>query len=206
MFWRDWPLISELVVMPSTVKPFSAPLAPFTWKPPSTSPAFTDGAVRAIDWKDRPFGSRSNSSALTLWAISVLRLSTSGEASAVTCTDSVRAPTVSWVLTSNERPSATLTSGRSTRVNPASSNSTLYRPGFRSAATNWPLASVTNERVSPEERLVTVTVTPGMAASCWSVTRPCRVPKRSCAAAWLVIASASARTSALRRAYMNGSL
>ena len=125
MFWRDWPLINELVVMPSTVKPFSAPLAPLTWKPPSTSPALTDGAVSAIDWNERPFGRRSNSSALTLCAMSVLRLSTSGDASAVTCTDSVTAPTLISVLTSNERPRATLTSGRSTRVNPASSKRTL---------------------------------------------------------------------------------
>ena len=53
--------------MPSTVNEFSAPLAPLTWKPPSTSPELTDGAVSAIDWKERPFGRRSNSSAVTLW-------------------------------------------------------------------------------------------------------------------------------------------
>ena len=60
MFWRDWPLTSVLVTTPSTVNAFSAPLAPFTWKPPSISPEFTDGAVSAIDWNERPFGSRSN--------------------------------------------------------------------------------------------------------------------------------------------------
>ena len=124
MFWRDWPLINELVVMPSTVNPFSAPLAPFTWKPPSTSPAFTDGAVSAIDWNDRPFGRRSNSSALTLCAMSVLRLSTSGD-SPVTCTDSVNPATLISVFTSKVRPRTTLTSGRSTRVNPLRSNDTL---------------------------------------------------------------------------------
>ena len=32
-------------------------------------PEFTDGAVIAIDWKVRDFGIRSNSSAVTLWAI-----------------------------------------------------------------------------------------------------------------------------------------
>jgi hypothetical protein len=57
--------MSELVTMPSTVNEFSAPLAPFTWKPPSTSPALTDGAVMAIDWNERLFGRRSNSSAVT---------------------------------------------------------------------------------------------------------------------------------------------
>ncbi len=67
---------------------FSAPLAPFTWKPPSISPEFTDGAVRAIDWKLRPFGMRSISSAVTLCAMIVLRVSTSGAFSAVTCTAS----------------------------------------------------------------------------------------------------------------------
>src|SRR6185369_2058264 len=67
VFWRDAPFTSELVTMPSTVKAFSAPLAPFTWMPPSTWPWVTDGAVNAIDWNDRPFGMRSNSSALTLW-------------------------------------------------------------------------------------------------------------------------------------------
>ncbi len=57
---------------PSTVKAFSAPLAPFTWKPPSISPEFTEGAVSARLWKLRAFGSRSNSSAVTLCATVVL--------------------------------------------------------------------------------------------------------------------------------------
>ena len=125
MFWRDWPLTSELVTMPSTVNEFSAPLAPFTWKPPSTSPWLTDGALKAIDWKERPFGSRSNSSALTLWPISVLRVSTSGVASPTTCTVSVCAPTPNCVSISNSRPSMTSTSARSTVVNPLSSNRTV---------------------------------------------------------------------------------
>ena len=125
VFWRDWPLTSELVTMPSTVNAFSAPLAPFTWMPPSTSPWLTDGALKAIDWKDRPFGRRSNSSALTLWPISVLRVSTSGVASPTTCTTSVWAPTFSCVLTSNSRPSRTRTSGRSDVVKPLSSNRTV---------------------------------------------------------------------------------
>jgi hypothetical protein len=66
--------------MPSTVNEFSAPLAPFTWIPPSTSPWLTEGDENAIDWNERPFGSRSNSSAVTLWPMSVLRVSTSGVA------------------------------------------------------------------------------------------------------------------------------
>ena len=40
----------------------------------------------AIDWNERLFGSRSISSAVTLWPTSVLRVSTSGAASAVTWT------------------------------------------------------------------------------------------------------------------------
>ena len=73
MFWRDEPLIRLLVTTPSTVNAFSAPLAPLTWKPPSISPEFTDGAVRASDWKLRPFGIRSISSAVTLCDTRVLR-------------------------------------------------------------------------------------------------------------------------------------
>ena len=104
VFWRDAPLTSELVTMPSTVNEFSAPLAPLTWMPPSISPWLTDGALKAIDWNERPFGRRSNSSALTLCAMRVLRVSTSGVASPTTCTVSVWAPTFSWVLSSNSRP------------------------------------------------------------------------------------------------------
>ena len=100
VFWRDAPLIRLFVTTPSTVKAFSAPLAPFTWKPPSISPEFTDGAVSAIDWKLRPFGMRSISSAVTLCAMIVLRVSTSGAFSAVTCTASVTLPTFSAALRS----------------------------------------------------------------------------------------------------------
>ena len=71
--WREWPLIRLVVEMPSMVKLFSAPLAPLTWKPPSISPEFTDVAVSASDWKLRAFGSRSNSSAVMLFAIGRVR-------------------------------------------------------------------------------------------------------------------------------------
>jgi hypothetical protein len=125
VFWRDWPLTSELVTTPSTVKAFSEPLAPFTCMPPSISPWFTDGAVSAIDWNERPFGSRSNSSALTLCAMSVLRLSTSGVVSPVTWTTSVNSPTRIWASSSKVRPRLTLTSGRSTFEKPVSSNRTV---------------------------------------------------------------------------------
>jgi len=54
--------------------------------PPSISPWLTDGALKAIDWNDRPFGRRSNSSAVTLWPMTVLRVSTSGVASPTTWT------------------------------------------------------------------------------------------------------------------------
>ena len=73
MFCRDEPLIRLLVTTPSTVNAFSAPLAPLTWKPPSISPEFTDGAVMASDWKLRPLGIRSISSAVTLCDTRVLR-------------------------------------------------------------------------------------------------------------------------------------
>ena len=163
VFWRDCPFTSELVTMPSTVNAFSAPLAPFTWNPPSISPALTDGAVKASDWNERPLGSRSISSEATLCAINVLRRSTSGADSPVTWTTSVRAPTDSWVFNSNARPSTTLMSVRSTTVKPVSSNRTLYRPGARSGAMNCPFASVTNVLDSPEILLVVTTVTPGNA-------------------------------------------
>ena len=54
VFCRERPSTSELVTVPSTVNVFSAPLAPLTWKPPSISPWFTDGAVE----RDRLEGAR----------------------------------------------------------------------------------------------------------------------------------------------------
>ena len=84
MFWREWPASKLLVETPSTVNWFSEPLAPLTWNPPSMSPEFTDGAVIATDWKLRPFGILSISSAVTLCAMIVLRVSTRGALSAVT--------------------------------------------------------------------------------------------------------------------------
>ena len=95
---------------PSTVKLFSAPLAPFTWKPPSISPWFTPGDVNAMPWKLRVFGMRSNSSAVTLWATVVLRRSTCVFVSPVTVTVSLTAPTVNVALRSAVRPSSTSTS------------------------------------------------------------------------------------------------
>ena len=111
--------------MPSTVNAFSALLAPFTWKPPSTSPELTDGAVSAIDWNERLFGRRSNSSAVTLWPMSVLRVSTSGAACAVTWTVSVSCPTRICASRLNDRPRRTLMSRRSKVVKPLSSNATV---------------------------------------------------------------------------------
>ena len=89
---------------PSTVKEFSAPLAPFTWKPPSMSPGLTDGAVIAMLWKLRAFGRRSNSSAVTLCATVVLFGSICGVAP-VTFTISVTAPTCNFGENSMLRPS-----------------------------------------------------------------------------------------------------
>jgi hypothetical protein len=51
--------------------------------PPSTSPVLTDGEANARFWKLRPFGMRSNSSAVTLCAMVVFLVSMSGD-SAVT--------------------------------------------------------------------------------------------------------------------------
>ena len=119
MFWRERPSTRLLVTTPSTVKAFSAPLAPLTWKPPSISPALTDGAVSAMDWKLRPFGSRSISSSRTLCATSVLRTSMSCGAPE-TWTTSVRSPTFSWASNLIVLPSVTATSLNSTVAKPES--------------------------------------------------------------------------------------
>ena len=115
---RDLPLSRLLVITPSTVNVFSAPLAPLTWKPPSISPELTDGAVRAMPWKLRAFGMRSNSSAVTLCATAVLRRSICFSASAVTLTTSVTAPTLSLAGKSTVRPSRTSMSSACTFWNP----------------------------------------------------------------------------------------
>jgi hypothetical protein len=52
-------------------------------KPPSTSPWLTDGASKAIDWKNAP-SAGGRTLRLTLWPMSVLRVSTSGVASPTT--------------------------------------------------------------------------------------------------------------------------
>ncbi len=91
---------------------FSAPLAPFTWKPPSISPEFTDGDASASDWKVRAFGRRSNSSAVTLCAIEVRLVSINGAAS-VTWTVSATEPTVSAPSTFSRWPTIRLTSASS---------------------------------------------------------------------------------------------
>ena len=44
VFCLDEPLITLVVLSPLTVYEFSAPLAPFTWMPPSISPWLTNGA------------------------------------------------------------------------------------------------------------------------------------------------------------------
>ena len=61
--WRWLPWIRLTTETPSTVKLFSPADAPFTWKPPSSSPVLTDGSAAASAWKLRPFGMTSNSSA-----------------------------------------------------------------------------------------------------------------------------------------------
>ena len=59
---------------PSTVKLFSPAEAPFTWKPPSSSPVFTDGSAVAKLWKLRPFGMTSNCSAgMFRWCVDAPR-------------------------------------------------------------------------------------------------------------------------------------
>ena len=121
VFWRDEPLIRLLVTTPSTVNAFSAPLAPFTWKPPSISPELTDGAVMASDWKLRPFGIRSISSAVTLCDTRVLRESIAGRASACTWTTSVMSPTLSCASTLSVLPRLTATSSIDTLAKPLSS-------------------------------------------------------------------------------------
>jgi hypothetical protein len=99
-----------LVFTPSTVKLFSAPLAPFTWKPPSMSPKLTPGDVSAIPWNERVFGMRSNSSAVTLWATVVLCRSTCVFVSLVTVTTSLTPPTFNDAGKSAVLPSSTSTS------------------------------------------------------------------------------------------------
>ena len=108
---------------PSTVKEFSEPLAPLTWMPPSTSPAFTEGEAIARFWNVRPFGMRSNSSAVTLCAMVVLRVSMRGD-SAVTLIASVTPPTVNDESTAMVLPSSRFTSGNSVVAKPDSSNFT----------------------------------------------------------------------------------
>ena len=92
--------------------------------PLSISPAFTDGEEMARFWKLRPFGMRSNSSAVTLWAMVVLLVSMSGD-SVVTVTASCRPPTASVGLSSMDLPSSSVTSDISDGVKPASSNFTV---------------------------------------------------------------------------------
>ena len=116
-------MIKLLVTTPSTVNEFSDPLAPLTWMPPSTSPAFTEGEESARFWNVRPFGMRSNSSALTLCAIVVLRVSMSGD-SAVTLTASDTPPIFSEESTVIVLPRNRFTSGNSVVAKPDSSTFT----------------------------------------------------------------------------------
>ena len=88
------------------------------------SPAFTDGDEIARFWKVRPFGMRSNSSAVTLWAIVVLLVSMSGD-SVVTVIASVTPPTFIEGLRSRLLPRRTLTSATSEVANPDSSKRTV---------------------------------------------------------------------------------
>jgi hypothetical protein len=107
--------------------------APFTWKPPSSSPVLTDGSAVARLWKLRPLGMTSNCSAgMFRWRVDAPR-SMSG-VSATTWTVSVRPPTVMLLLTVAAAPSATVTSGASLATNPDSSNLTVYRPGSSAGA------------------------------------------------------------------------
>ena len=103
------------------VKEFSAALAPCTCRPPSISPVLTPGAVSASPWKLRPFGIRSNSSAVMLCAKVTLVRSSCLAASAVTFTVSVSTPGRNSASTPTVRPSRTMTSSTTTFWNVSSS-------------------------------------------------------------------------------------
>lgn len=124
VFCRERPLNRLPVTTPSIVKVFSAPLAPFTWNPPSSTPALTEGAVAASDWKLRVLGSRAISSAPTLCATVVVRRSMRGDALEVTCTASARLPTSSVAPSSRVLPRNTVTAGASRAAKPARSKRT----------------------------------------------------------------------------------
>ena len=103
---------------------FSAELAPLTWNPFSRVPLFTDGESVTSDWNVRAFGSRSNSSAVTLCATVTLLVSISG-ANSVTWTVCSVPPTVIFASTLRLRPTGRITSGTSYRLNPLSSKETM---------------------------------------------------------------------------------
>jgi hypothetical protein len=84
---------------------------------------FTEGEKTATPWNVRAFGSRSNSSAVTLWAIMVLPVSISGAVS-TTCTVCSSVPTAICASTRLVRPTITITSADSYREKPLFSKRT----------------------------------------------------------------------------------
>ena len=138
---------------------------------------------------------RSISSAVTLCASVVLRVSISGE-SPLTVTASFTPPTAMTGLTSSVLPSSRFTSGFSAVENPVSSNRTLYRPGSRSSRRYTPSLPLTTVYTLPVCLLVMETVTPGSTAPVSSLTMPVRPPKRSCASERTLVAAMTTASAA----------